>query len=1823
MLGKLRAARAMSTCASGTLGFALALTSLSGLAQVSVSGSGTPSYSQAIAVPPGIGGMQPNLSLSYSGGGVNGPVGLGWSVQGISMITRCPATRYTDAMPRGVRFDQNDKLCLDGQRLIQTNATGVVTPAAVYDGNGKLTSFPQVDDARGLASGVREYRTEKDSFARIRAYGIANGSDANGPAYFKVWTKAGQIYEYGAGPASDDNTKAAIAAQGKSIVMVWAVARISDVVGNYIDFKYEVNNNVVWGSGPTAGSPTPGLEWNIAEIQYTGNISAAQAPTNKVIFRYADRSVDRAEAYQQGSKNVSVRLLQGIDSYVNSANPGTLGPAAVVARKVRSTNLVYDTSGVTQRSRLATITECTGASTPVCLPPVRFNYSAGGTDAFTANSSFTGDPLATTTLMSSTGTLGVIPIDYDGDGRTDLLRWSDTPSLNKLWRSNGNGTFTLVAGFNITANALFTSNGCYASLVLDFNGDGLPDLFRSSNAKNAQGLACSSPAPNYLFLNQGNGTFTLQNITGVTLTRDPSTVLHECGGTCEWNFTGWTYGETYFLLDVNGDGRVDVVKAILPAVAATQPVPPDPCLSTVCTRIYLGDGVGGFTEKTPLSNVANKALFVMVQGTQLGQQRNVIDIDGDGLADIASAGNIHRGSLQGWRSLGNGDFENIGFTGGTAAACDYPVDFNADGRTDCLYVSAAVASNYLRLSDGSTQFKKAAAFNLTTTGFELKGNGIGSQLIDINGDGRTDILRWKDTPADNKIYVSQGDGTFLASPTFNLTVGANLLAHSNGDTSFVLGDFLGNSSVQILRLKGTPTAGAASANQLYVKADPSLPDQLQSVISPAGLKSTVIYGSLANSSSGRYVSDRGTSDAASYPLVDLTVASPVVVTVETDVGVGSHKVQTEFAYKGLKAAVDGRGMLGFRRSVQQSVAPNGDALSTWTDYLLDEPYAGVARRTETRKGPWTNASAQLLSWTTNTYCDRTSATNPDTATDTTPCTTNARVRKPYIRKSVEQGADLDGSALPTVTTISTYDDHGNPTAINVTSEATFAGGNRQYTKSTANTFCAPDSGGCPNSIAGDNWILGRLTRSTVTNTVPNLLASLTASAGDAPNATAISGVLTPAALAFSGCSSTTPTTTPTVATLSCTLSNTGQTTLASIGYSAIAGATVSGPTGACVGGTTCGTVTVTTATTAGTYSGTLTATPSTGSAAAQPVSLVVNTPVALALSGCSSVTPTAAPTAATLSCTVSNTGQAAAASISYTTAAGTTASGPVGACAGGATCGTVTVTTGTGTGTYSGTLTATPNTGASASQPVSLVVNTPATLTFSGCSSVTPTTVPTAASMSCTLSNSGQTAAGSISYGTAAGTSVSGPTGTCAAGATCGTVTVTTPTTGGSYSGTLTATPNSGNAATQPVNLLVNTPVALGFSGCSSVTPTTSPTAATMSCTLSNSGQTGATSISFATAAGTSVSGPTGACGAGAVCGTVTVSSSTGAGTYSGTLSATPNAGNVATQAVNLVVNTPAALAFSGCGSVTPTTTPTAATMSCTVSNTGQTALGSISYSTAAGTSVSGPTGACGAGATCGTVTVTTGTGAATYSGTLTATPNVGSGASQAVSLVVRTPVALAFSGCSSTTPTTSPTAATMTCTLSNSGQTPASSISYATAAGTTAAGPTGACGAGATCGSVTVTTGASAATYSGSLTATPNAGTGATQSVSLVVNAANATLTSTPASLAFGTVSKDSFKLMTLTVNNTSANAALGLGYVVGHTSGNSSIGFYTLPGGGTCPAAGGSLAGSSSCTLVVRYQSGCVQGGRNGNVTISGTNFTSIVPTLTATTSSAGTCN
>jgi len=267
--------------------------------EFSVSESGSANYQIPIAVPPGTSGMQPSLSLSYNSNSGNGVLGMGWTLGGLSVITRCPATKVQDGFIDGIDFDANDRFCIDGQRLIAVNGT--------YGAN------------------ATEYRTEQDGFTKVTSY----GSQASGPEYFIAQTKSGQILQYG------KSTDSRIEAQGKSDVRLWAVNKISDTVSNYLTVTYNENN--------ADGSYTP------TTIYYTGNDNSSLTPNAKIEFEYEARA-DETTAYFSGSMVKATQRLTNIKTYVDT----TL---------VRDYQLTYDNQGAANRSRLTQLQECEATGT--------------------------------------------------------------------------------------------------------------------------------------------------------------------------------------------------------------------------------------------------------------------------------------------------------------------------------------------------------------------------------------------------------------------------------------------------------------------------------------------------------------------------------------------------------------------------------------------------------------------------------------------------------------------------------------------------------------------------------------------------------------------------------------------------------------------------------------------------------------------------------------------------------------------------------------------------------------------------------------------------------------------------------------------------------------------------------------------------------------------------------------------------------------------------------------------------------------------------------------------------------------------------------------------------------------------------------------------------------------------------------------------------------------------------------------------------------------------------------------------------------------------
>ncbi len=1021
--------------------------------QVAVSESGQPVYSVPIAVPPGIAGMEPKLTLQYSRGPQGGPFGVGWSLGGLSVITRCGSTAATDGLRKGVRYTAEDRFCLDGQRLILTDADGNPLNQAAY------------------ANANAEYRTEKDSFARVRAFG---GSAATGPDSFKVWTKSGLIYEYGA------STNARIGTTGRmpAVTMAWAVNKVSDTTGNFMSMSYNVQTTSFAGSA--------GTEWNIAQIRYTGN--GAQAPANRVDFAYVDR-FDVSEALHEGAKSVNSKRMVSVRSFTGTNADGTGG------RAVGLLNLGYGTSPHTDRALLAWVQNCAGPDAARCLPKIEFTYTPGPGVAFA--------PMPTNltgiALRTALATRGVYQGDFNGDGRQDLLVWDDDHTQNRLLLSNGDGSFTSSPA---AGAQLGHSNGCQYSVVADFNLDGVSDVLQVSDPDALPACALATRSAQ-IFLGSSTGVFQAGvNVTNAQgqpfplLRTDPtySGGQAQCGGTSEadWACNGYTpvgiyrSGSIFYVADVDGDGAPDIL--VTNTAPGSLDNPATACAPGERTCLYLGSPhtVGVYTKvstslaQSDLFSPRNEAMGRSgVPGTYAENRIFIGDLNTDALPDI-----LVRDTGVRYMATGTpGVFEQ---KAGDASPCLSGVevlDINGDGKWDLACMDYGKEGNYTAfVNDGAGKFTLRG--NVGTwagaTGC-VEGEGGNAQsapcpsklyrgfitylAADLDGDGISDVLalgksRYAGNGTRNAFLKGQRNGSFLP---FALPLDIEELAVGAQDV--LVGDFTGRGTVELLRFSHQPEQTA-----LFARADSVPADMLKTATTAGNAQTTLHYKPLTDST----VYTRGSG--AVYPQVDFAGAQWVVSSVDAPNGRGGV-VTTSYRYERQRADLSGRGHLGFWQVERTAPAANGALVTTRTRSRQDFPYIGLPEETRRylhQDGATDRGASDWLSHTSSTY--------GDLHTEGCPSNGSPRLYRPVLKTSIEQSRDLNGAGMAKVnTTNSGYTCFGDPGVVTVVTTHLPETAD-VYTRVTTNQYL-------PAATWSDNWILGRLSSSRQSNTVPNKLSA--------------------------------------------------------------------------------------------------------------------------------------------------------------------------------------------------------------------------------------------------------------------------------------------------------------------------------------------------------------------------------------------------------------------------------------------------------------------------------------------------------------------------------------------------------------------------------------------------------------------------------------------------------------------------------------------------------------------------------------------------------------
>lgn len=675
--------------------------------EFSVSGMGSASYAVPIEFPAGIAGMTPSLALNYSSQGGNGPVGQGWTISGFSKIARCAAKLEPDGYNRGVLFDDNDRLCLDGQRLVLFSGT--------YGKSGS------------------EYRTELESFSRIRLLG-GNSSSSN--SYFEVMTKSGITHIFG-NNSGNSNKQATHYLPGNSKPYLWATSLTKDTSNNQIHYRY-----LRYASSG---------EQLLAEIWYG---PAANRSLYRAKLRYdSTRQDSNIDTFLYGSKLRVTKRLNLIQVYSAGA-------------ETRRYKLTYKNSQKTKAPLLTSLQECRVSA---CKPATTYTWDTpNNPQARFKPAKIALNSQATHNFdASSHNGQHESYIDMDGDGLTDKI-WIPR-GRRDFWiaKSNGNGFSNPVKAieeFPSPGVRAHSNSGRHEHHV-DINADGYPDLVwlpednddlwvaegNGQRYVNARRVLNSANYPSILTRSHEGKHETYADINGdgyldrlwVPGNADdlwvakwtgngfsqPTVALHH-NNSKNVRTRAADDGAHSQYLDINGDGMADKVWR------------PDN-RAELWAAYSNGNSFG-----TPFIVLQGISVTGVDAFSSLGARQWFGDVNGDGITDYVW---VPHGQANVYMALGDGrgfqlpklvlSGSQIGLTPSSLhGRHNHLADINGDGRSDYVWIPEGTGEIRIALSDGVKFGQVRKAFATNPAARQDADSGKHEAFVDLNGDGLRDYL---------------------------------------------------------------------------------------------------------------------------------------------------------------------------------------------------------------------------------------------------------------------------------------------------------------------------------------------------------------------------------------------------------------------------------------------------------------------------------------------------------------------------------------------------------------------------------------------------------------------------------------------------------------------------------------------------------------------------------------------------------------------------------------------------------------------------------------------------------------------------------------------------------------------------------------------------------------------------------------------------------------------------------------------------------------------------------------------------------------------------
>ena len=378
-----------------------------------------------------------------------------------------------------------------------------------------------------------------------------------------------------------------------------------------------------------------------------------------------------------------------------------------------------------------------------------FTGNGDGTFTAAAGSSFATDTAA------SPNPVGIVTADFNGDGKPDLAiinnHGSPASSANVgILINNGMGSFNPVVTYPLSTVATELT-------AADVNADSKIDLVVPLYGGVCRPGSCIAPG-NAVAILLGNGNGTFRKGSDLALVNGSSTYLNPYAAA---------------VADVNGDGKVDLVVTIQDQKNFDQGI-----------VVAFGNGDGTFQTPTLLSSSSQNPQFAP---PPLPGYVQIVDLNKDGIPDLVYT-NSHLSTVGVMYGAGKGAFYSpVEFAADRWAWGLAVVDINGDGAADVIASGNSIEFSGVAalLNDGGSKITLISSANPSTRG----GSVTFSATVASDVKGVTNVPSGTVTFFDGTNKLGSGTLSPSGVATFASSALADgphaITAQYSGDTNFV------------------------------------------------------------------------------------------------------------------------------------------------------------------------------------------------------------------------------------------------------------------------------------------------------------------------------------------------------------------------------------------------------------------------------------------------------------------------------------------------------------------------------------------------------------------------------------------------------------------------------------------------------------------------------------------------------------------------------------------------------------------------------------------------------------------------------------------------------------------------------------------------------------------------------------------------------------------------------------------------------------------------------------------------------------------------------